>query len=339
MSSVYCQSCGHAIDEATTFCPNCGAKQPAQVTIHSTAQTQSQLHADVKGWSWGAFLLNAFWAIGNKVWIGLLCFIPIINLPVAILLGIKGREWAWKANKWESIEHFNRVQRKWSIWGFVIAGVLTALYVVVGIVMVRQATHQFDTNPLSQDTTPQLFASAASDVASQPTPAVSVAQNAPANRGTLDSQAITIDSYAESFPSSIPTAAGTFTYQAETANAPGQVALNGRPLFTGDDAQWQHPVLAFKLSGGQTAILMTSTGGRGTSCESLFYFLIASAENVSYTPEFGTCASTGTLEQDGDKIKITLPKMGGTSTYVFNGQMVTEDGKTIQMTDDVNPSK
>ena len=30
----------------------------------------------VKGWSWGAFLLNWIWAIGNSTWIGLLCLIP-----------------------------------------------------------------------------------------------------------------------------------------------------------------------------------------------------------------------------------------------------------------------
>jgi hypothetical protein len=87
----------------------------------------------VKGWSWGAFLLNWIWAIGNKTWIGLLAFLPYVGLVVAIILGIKGREWAWKNKRWDSIEHFNKVQKRWSFWGVVLVigvgliGILAAI--------------------------------------------------------------------------------------------------------------------------------------------------------------------------------------------------------------------
>ena len=74
----------------------------------------------VKGWSWGAFMLNWIWAIGNKTWIGLLTFVPYIGFIMAIILGVKGREWAWQNKQWDSLEHFNRVQRKWSFWGIII---------------------------------------------------------------------------------------------------------------------------------------------------------------------------------------------------------------------------
>ncbi len=48
---------------------------------------------------------------------------------MAIILGIKGREWAWKNKEWESVEHFNSVQKKWSFWGvLLIVGVF-----VIGI--------------------------------------------------------------------------------------------------------------------------------------------------------------------------------------------------------------
>ena len=66
----------------------------------------------VKGWSWGAFLLTPFWAIGNRTWIGLLAFIPYVSLVMAVVLGIKGREWAWKNKKWRDIQHFRSVQRR-----------------------------------------------------------------------------------------------------------------------------------------------------------------------------------------------------------------------------------
>lgn len=74
----------------------------------------------VKGWSWGAFLLSWIWAIGNKTWIGLLCLIPYVNIVMIFFLGFKGREWAWQNKRWDSVEHFNRVQKKWSFWGVIV---------------------------------------------------------------------------------------------------------------------------------------------------------------------------------------------------------------------------
>ncbi|MCX5849862.1 MAG: hypothetical protein NTW65_10475 [Deltaproteobacteria bacterium] len=90
---------------------------------------------EVKGWSWGAFLLNWIWAIGNKTWIGLLALIPYAGLVMAIVLGFKGKEWAWKNKKWESVDHFQRVQKQWSKWGVgiilfcFVAGFIAALIV------------------------------------------------------------------------------------------------------------------------------------------------------------------------------------------------------------------
>ena len=37
----------------------------------------------VKGWSWGAFLLTPFWAIGNRTWIGVLAFIPYVSFSTS----------------------------------------------------------------------------------------------------------------------------------------------------------------------------------------------------------------------------------------------------------------
>lgn len=75
----------------------------------------------VEGWSWGACLLTWIWAIGNNTWIGLLALLPYVGLVMSIILGYKGRKWAWQNKKWESVEHFQSVQKKWSIWGVVIS--------------------------------------------------------------------------------------------------------------------------------------------------------------------------------------------------------------------------
>jgi hypothetical protein len=39
---------------------------------------------------------------------------------MSIYLGVKGRELAWQNKRWESVEHFNSVQRRWSIWGLIL---------------------------------------------------------------------------------------------------------------------------------------------------------------------------------------------------------------------------
>ena len=88
----------------------------------------------VKGWSWGAFLLNWIWAAGNRTWIGLLSLIPYIGFIFSIMLGINGREWAWQNKRWDSVEHFNRVQRRWSAWGaalvsIAVIGILAAILI------------------------------------------------------------------------------------------------------------------------------------------------------------------------------------------------------------------
>lgn len=122
-------------------------------------------------------------------------------------------------------------------------------------------------------------------------------------------------------------------------NGQSALALNGAVLFSGDDAQWQSIVRTFKLSGEREAILIASTGGRGTSCETLFFFLIANKSGVKPTPEFGTCSAEEKHSQDGDKVTIMLPKMGGNSVVVFDGTTITEDGKTVNMVADNDPSK
>jgi hypothetical protein len=92
---------------------------PGDSTNNSGGGSRIQLPPGVKGWSWGAFFWSWIWAPFNRVWIGLLALVPYVGLLVAIYLGIKGRELAWRSKRWDSIEHFNRVQRSWSKWALI----------------------------------------------------------------------------------------------------------------------------------------------------------------------------------------------------------------------------
>ena len=90
---------------------------------------------EVKGWNWGAFFLNWIWSIGNKVWIGLLSLVPYAGLIMAIILGVKGSEWAWQNRRFESIEQFKAVQRKWAYWGLAIVIVSFVIGVILGVTL------------------------------------------------------------------------------------------------------------------------------------------------------------------------------------------------------------
>lgn len=130
MEHVFCTKCGKQIDASDQHCNHCGSRQE-----HIFAKTQSsripsgnEVPEGVKGWSWGAFWLCWIWSIFNKTWIGLLALIPVVNIVMFVVLGVKGREWAWKNKNWDNIEHFNRVQRRWSIAGWIF--VATPLFLI-----------------------------------------------------------------------------------------------------------------------------------------------------------------------------------------------------------------
>ena len=76
--------------------------------------------AEIDRWNWGAFLLNWIWGVGNNTYIALLTLIPLVGLIMPFVLGAKGSKWAWRNGRWDSIEQFKRVQRRWAIWGVII---------------------------------------------------------------------------------------------------------------------------------------------------------------------------------------------------------------------------
>jgi hypothetical protein len=83
----------------------------------------------VAGFCWGALLAAPVWCLGNRVWIGLLTFIPGLGQLVQLWLGFNGRELAWGKGPWRSVDDFARVQRRWTqgaliAWGLLVAGLL-----------------------------------------------------------------------------------------------------------------------------------------------------------------------------------------------------------------------
>jgi hypothetical protein len=85
-----------------------------------TAAVPKEIPPEINHWNWGAFLLNWIWGIGNGTPIALLMFVPFVNLVMPFVLGAKGSRWAWRNKRWDSVEHFKRVQRQWAIAGLIV---------------------------------------------------------------------------------------------------------------------------------------------------------------------------------------------------------------------------
>lgn len=104
---------------------------------------------EVKGLCWGGFFLPWIWGGFNGVSISFLALpgLGILRrvLPRSVLFGVslllslfmlvKGRELAWQNKSWESVEHFNRVQRRWTQAGLAFA---LAMMVVVPSCVARE---------------------------------------------------------------------------------------------------------------------------------------------------------------------------------------------------------
>ncbi|HEX8832934.1 MAG TPA: hypothetical protein VF719_01975 [Abditibacteriaceae bacterium] len=106
-----------------------GWNAPSTGANDSGQGAQSVLPAELKGFSWAAFLMNGIWSIGHNTWIGLISFVPYVGFIMAFVLGFKGNEWAWQNRKWDSIEHFKKTQRVWTIWG-----VALTLLMIIGFI-------------------------------------------------------------------------------------------------------------------------------------------------------------------------------------------------------------
>ncbi|MHC5779034.1 serine/threonine protein kinase [Nostoc sp.] len=94
---------------------------------------------EILGWNWGAFLMPWLWMWPNQVWYGMFCFIPNVWWLMAIALGAKGNEWAWKSRRWRSIEQFKAHQRGWAIAGILIGAPISIMLWVRAIALLKSA--------------------------------------------------------------------------------------------------------------------------------------------------------------------------------------------------------
>ena len=82
----------------------------------------------INGFNWGACLLTPLWGLCNNtpvacLWI-VFAFIPVIGVILtsifSLYCGLKGNEWAWANNDWQSIDHMHYIQKKWATAGVIV---------------------------------------------------------------------------------------------------------------------------------------------------------------------------------------------------------------------------
>ncbi len=86
------------------------------------------------GWSWGAFMYNIAWGIGNKAYLTLLCLVPILSIVWIFVCGACGKKWAWNSGMYATAEEFNAAMKSWDragLFTFIIAVIVIALYILL----------------------------------------------------------------------------------------------------------------------------------------------------------------------------------------------------------------
>ena len=120
---------------------NCFAREVSSNMNNSSEKSkESTIPKEIKGWNWGAFVFNWIWGIRFRTYRAFWVFVPFVNMIMPFVLGVKGNEWAWKHNQWESIEDFKRAQRRWSR---VAVGLLVGT-ILFAIVFIMQANKSFE---------------------------------------------------------------------------------------------------------------------------------------------------------------------------------------------------
>lgn len=102
-------------------------------------------------WNWGAFCLTFLWLFNHgmvKQGVGYIALYlcgflhtPLLSmlssfgtLIMSIYFGAKGHELAWKNRRFDSVDHYFSVQRKWLYWGVGITVAFT-LFVVIAVAL------------------------------------------------------------------------------------------------------------------------------------------------------------------------------------------------------------
>lgn len=107
-------------DINTALQPNAmAASAAAPVMSEPIGSVSPSAAIKTSGWSWGAFGFGWIWGIRFKVWLAFLTFVPGLSAIWIFVLGMKGREWAWKNLGTDNAEDLQVSLKNWDKWGLI----------------------------------------------------------------------------------------------------------------------------------------------------------------------------------------------------------------------------
>lgn len=108
-----------------------------------------------------------------------------------------------------------------------------------------------------------------------------------------------------------------------------RLSLNGKKVRESDGFSMS---IEKKFAIGETdAVLLTNNSG-GNACPAQYFFALSTKEGIKLSPDFGTCSDIAKSTQVGNKVIVTMPKMGskGSAKYTLENGVVTENGKPVK---------
>jgi hypothetical protein len=85
-------------------------------------------------WNWGAFMMPIQFGIGNKAYMTLLMFVPVLCLIWPFVCGAQGEKWAYDSGCFANADEFYGAMKSWNRSGkvmFILIVVALALYFLV----------------------------------------------------------------------------------------------------------------------------------------------------------------------------------------------------------------
>ena len=144
--TVQCPACGEEVLAGSKTCNHCGENLQNN-SSNNEITTSTELPSEAKKYNWGPLFTGFIWGFFNGmpknilitlVVLFMCSFIPtlgivasLVNTCILIWAGTKGNQWAWCHKNWNTVEEFNKHQKKWVLYPFIIYLILTVLTIVV----------------------------------------------------------------------------------------------------------------------------------------------------------------------------------------------------------------
>ncbi len=174
--NIYCLPCvGEDIKGAVKGSGQVRTKTGFLVSGNTSGQgKRAEIPPDIRAWNWGAFWGTWIWGLANRVWISLLYPLPnvlgiilvalfmsniltteqlvgiaqsniwrfmifllwVMQIVLQVSLLLKGNQWAWRAKRWESVQSFLTVQKRWTYFFLAMFVILFIVFFILPLLFI-----------------------------------------------------------------------------------------------------------------------------------------------------------------------------------------------------------